>query len=111
VRPRGGEARGRSAHDLNLFLIASAAPAPFNDKVDLGGRSIQIDCLGKGTPTVIVEPELSASATNNPAWRAIALRVAPVTQICLYDRAGRGGSDRPPAGKRSSDDIATQRAP
>lgn len=85
--------------------IASAAPAPFNGKVDIGGRSIQIDCLGIGAPTVIVETELSASATNNPAWRAVALRVAPVTQICLYDRAGRGESDPAPAGKRSSDDI------
>ena len=85
--------------------IASAAPAPFNGKVDIGGCSIQIDCLGVGTPTVIVETELNASATNNPAWRAIAQRVAQLTQICLYDRAGRGESDPPPAGKRSSDDI------
>jgi hypothetical protein len=69
--------------------IASAAPVPFDGKVDIGGRSIRIGCLGKGTPSVIVETGLSASATNNAAWRTIALRVAPATQICLYDRAGR----------------------
>lgn len=85
--------------------IASAAPATFDGKVDIGGRSIRIACLGKGTPTVIVEPELSASATNNSAWRTIALRVAPIIRICLYDRAGRGGSDPAPAGARSSDDV------
>lgn len=87
--------------------IASAAPAAFDGKVDIGGRSIRIACLGKGTPTVIVETGLSASATNNTAWRMIALRVAPTTQICLYDRAGRGGSDPPPAGPRSSNDIVS----
>ena len=93
---------------LSAMLLAStmaAASPPFDGKVDIGGRSIRIACMGSGAPTVVVETGLGASATNNASWRAIAQRVAPSTQICLYDRAGRGDSDAPPAGPRSSDDI------
>lgn len=87
--------------------VASDAPAPFDGKVDIGGRSLRIACQGTGMPTVIVETGMSASATNNPSWLAIARRVAPTTKICLYDRAGRGGSDAAPAGLRSSDDVVS----
>ncbi len=92
---------------LTVAGVAHAAQASFDGMVDIGGRSLRIACQGTGTPTVIVETGMSASATNNPSWQAIARRIAPTTQVCLYDRAGRGGSDPAPAGLRSSDDVVS----
>jgi len=58
--------------------------------VDVGGRRLHIECAGTGDPTVVLESGLSE---GSPYWGRIAPVVSSSTRVCVYDRAGRGGSD------------------
>jgi pimeloyl-ACP methyl ester carboxylesterase len=58
--------------------------------VDVGGRSLYLECTGSGSPAVILEAGLGNSAT---AWERIAPTVAQSTAVCAYDRAGHNRSD------------------
>jgi pimeloyl-ACP methyl ester carboxylesterase len=68
-------------------------------KFDIGGRSIRLMCQGTSGPTVIVDAGLGTAPVEDRAWQGIAAKIAPLASICLYDRAGLGGSD--PAFKTS----------
>jgi pimeloyl-ACP methyl ester carboxylesterase len=70
--------------------------------VDIGGRSLNINCTGQGEPTVLLE-----SGTNNPgyAWVLVQPMVSQFTRVCWYDRAGDGWSDSGPF-PRTSEAIA-----
>ena len=55
-----------------------------------GGRRINLNCMGKGSPTVI----LSAGAGSwSSTWSAVQPAVAARTRVCSWDRAGFGYSD------------------
>lgn len=58
--------------------------------IDVGGRSLHLECTGTGSPTVLLQPGGGAMSAQM-AW--IAPRVAASTRVCVYDRPGRGGSD------------------
>jgi pimeloyl-ACP methyl ester carboxylesterase len=58
--------------------------------VDVGGRKLHIECTGTGEPTVVFE---SGLGEGSPYWGRIAPAVSATTRVCVYDRAGRGGSD------------------
>jgi pimeloyl-ACP methyl ester carboxylesterase len=58
--------------------------------VDMGGRSLYLECAGSGSPAVILQAGLGNSAT---AWERILPTVAQSTTVCAYDRAGLGRSD------------------
>jgi pimeloyl-ACP methyl ester carboxylesterase len=70
--------------------------------VDIGGRTLNIFCLGTGGPPVIFE-----SGGDGPGleWEPIQTGVAKFTQACWYDRAGIGWSDPGPY-PRTSEAIA-----
>jgi pimeloyl-ACP methyl ester carboxylesterase len=59
--------------------------------IDIGGRSLNIFCSGKGSPTVIME---SGHALPGYEWAAVQPEIAKLTKACWYDRAGFGWSDR-----------------
>jgi pimeloyl-ACP methyl ester carboxylesterase len=61
---------------------------------DVGGHRLHLHCVGSGTPTVILESGLGETEAY---WGWIAPAVARDTQVCMYDRAGRGWSDPAPA--------------
>jgi pimeloyl-ACP methyl ester carboxylesterase len=69
-------------------------------KVDVGGYKLYIDCIGSGSPTVILEPgTATAGATGTLAgWEALRTSIGAETRVCAYDRAGLGASDKRPAG-------------
>ena len=72
---------------------AASAPEPEvpGQLVDVGGHRLHLQCTGSGSPTVVLEPGAGLmSATTG--W--IAPAVAGQTRVCVYDRAGRGGSER-----------------
>ncbi|MDR6938213.1 alpha/beta hydrolase [Luteibacter sp. 3190] len=75
-------------------------------RFDIGGRSIKLKCEGSGTPVVVVDAGLGTAPAEDPGWLGIAAKVAPVTRVCLYDRAGVGGSDPAKTRPRSSKDAA-----
>lgn len=85
---------------------ANAAARGIEDRFDIGGRSIRITCQGAGYPTVVVDAGLGTAPAEDEGWQRIAGIVATTTRICLYDRAGLGGSDPAPDGPRTSMDVA-----
>jgi pimeloyl-ACP methyl ester carboxylesterase len=61
--------------------------------VDVDGHSLHINCVGEGSPTVILE---SGSGANSTAWANIQPEVSDTTRVCAYDRAGSGWSEPGP---------------
>ena len=62
--------------------------------VDIGGgRRLNLDCHGTGSPTVILESGLGVPAVY---WAEVVKGVEPLTRVCAYDRAGYGYSDSGP---------------
>lgn len=66
---------------------------PPGELVDVGGYSLHINCVGEGSPTVILE---AGSGANSVDWANIQPEVANTTRVCAYDRAGTGWSEPGP---------------
>jgi pimeloyl-ACP methyl ester carboxylesterase len=70
-----------------------AYPPP-GQMVDVGGYRLHINCVGTGSPTVVIEAGLgdwSATWSN-----AVQPEAARTTRVCVYDRAGYGWSEPGP---------------
>jgi pimeloyl-ACP methyl ester carboxylesterase len=61
--------------------------------VDVGGYRLHIDCQGTGSPTVVMEAGLGDPSL---VWALVQPQIAPLTRVCIYDRAGLGWSDSSP---------------
>ena len=105
-----------TTHPLLTILAALALATPpaaaratndIDGRFDVGGRSIHLKCEGNGTPVVVVDAGLGTPPAEDPGWLGIAGKIAPVTRVCLYDRAGLGSSDPAKARPRTSKDAAT----
>lgn len=70
--------------------------------VDVGGYKMHIDCIGQGSPTVILDSGLGDSYIS---WHKVQPQIAQFVRVCSYDRAGLGYSDSGPH-PRTSKDIA-----
>lgn len=73
--------------------VAAAYPAP-GRLVDIGGRRMQIECRGSGSPTVVFETGLDYFGAL--AWSKILAPTAQFTRACAYSRAGIVWSDDKP---------------
>ncbi|MGX2040071.1 alpha/beta fold hydrolase [Methylocaldum sp. MU1018] len=82
-----------------VFTLSVAADEPPGRLVDVGGYRLHIRCMGRGTPPVILDHGLGGSSAD---WAKVQSRLATVTQVCVYDRAGYGFSDRGPSPRTSS---------
>lgn len=61
--------------------------------VDMGnGRRLNLFCSGAGSPTVLFE---AGGGEDSMSFRRVQQRLAAVTRVCSYDRAGFGFSDAP----------------
>jgi pimeloyl-ACP methyl ester carboxylesterase len=60
------------------------------ERVDLGGRSLYLDCRGAGSPTIVLEAGMGDGVAG---WTPVHDGMAATTRTCAYDRAGRGSSD------------------
>lgn len=69
--------------------------------VDIGGRSLLLDCQGEGSLTVVLE----AGSFPSAEWSAVLAEAARFTRVCRYDRANTGGSDPAPL-PRTGQDVA-----
>jgi pimeloyl-ACP methyl ester carboxylesterase len=69
-----------------------AYPPP-GQLVDVGGHRLHINCVGEGSPTVILESALGAMSAH---WVRVQQQVAKTTRVCAYDRAGLGWSEPGP---------------
>ncbi len=89
-------------------LLAEAADAkaypPPGQMVDVGGYRLHINCIGSGSPTVVIE---SGWGDSSAAWGWVLPGVARTTRVCTYDRAGMGWSEASPQ-PRSAREYANE---
>jgi pimeloyl-ACP methyl ester carboxylesterase len=77
-----------------LLGPSTSPPAMAGELVMLSdGRRMHIACAGEGAPAVVLD--YGAGGTMKKDWGEIASAISAKahTQVCLYDRAGRGLSD------------------
>jgi pimeloyl-ACP methyl ester carboxylesterase len=67
-------------------------PAP-GQLVDIGGYRLHIQCVGTGSPTVVLDAGLGGSSLD---WSLVQPELGRSTRVCAYDRAGMGWSERSP---------------
>src|SRR5918911_79650 len=67
---------------------------PPGQLVDVGGYRLHINCLGMGSPTVIL---LHGNGGTSLDWYGVQPVIATTTRVCAYDRAGMGWSESGPA--------------
>jgi len=73
-----------------LARFSLAAPyVPQGRLVDIGGRSVYLDCRGTGSPTVVLESGMGGGAGS---WGMVLDAMASTTRTCAYDRPGLGSS-------------------
>ena len=78
---------------FNAWLARHGLPPPYfpqGERVDIGDRSLYLDCRGSGSPTVVLE---AGSGSDSATWSAVHDAIAGTARTCAYDRAGRGRSD------------------
>jgi alpha/beta hydrolase fold len=96
---------------------------PIGRSIDLGGRTLTIDCSGQGGPAVILaagapwafyrDPKsMWESGTPRPgySWIRIQRALAQQTTTCWFDRAGSGWSDLGPYPRDSASHARDLRA-
>jgi pimeloyl-ACP methyl ester carboxylesterase len=68
-------------------------PSPPGKLVDLGGYRLHIWCMGKGSPTIVLEAGAGGFSLD---WGLVQPEVARFARVCSYDRAGAAWSDPGP---------------
>lgn len=76
-----------------------AHPMP-GDLIDVGGYKMHLDCMGQGSPTVILDAGLGDNYTS---WRKVQPQISQITRVCSYDRAGAGYSQPSPRSRTARD--------
>ena len=100
-----GTLRTDSGVAVGSPTVASQPPEPLatpeTRTVDIGGRSLRIDCQGSGSPTVVLEAGLTG---DHRTWERVAPALAKRVRVCAYDRANVGWSDAAPT-PRTAEDV------
>ncbi len=84
--------------------LAERAYPPPGEMVDAGGHSLHINCVGQGSPTVILD---AGSGLFSAQWVRVQRQVSSATRVCAYDRAGMGWSEMGP-GPRDAKQITSE---
>lgn len=90
---------GVAAQDLPISVAAETLrqyTVP-HQRVDIGGRKLNLFCMGSGEQTVLFD---SGGSDWSVIWALVQPEVAKRSRACSYDRAGLGYSD-PATGPRS----------
>jgi pimeloyl-ACP methyl ester carboxylesterase len=83
-------------HSASQTPVGTKDSGDFSGLIDIGGRSLYLECRGSGSPTVVLE---AGAGNNGQIWDAIALPegstetavfpgVATYSRVCAYDRPG-----------------------
>src|SRR4028119_2300916 len=73
--------------------LAERAYPPPGEMVDVGGYSLHINCVGQGSPTVVLD---AGSGGFSAQWVRVQREVSVNTRVCAHDRAGMGWSEMGP---------------
>ncbi len=71
---------------------AQAYPPP-GRLIDVGGYRLHLQCVGTGSPAVVLDAGLGGTSLD---WNLVQAEMGQTTQVCAYDRAGMGWSDPGP---------------
>lgn len=83
----------RTVHAQDITDFVDPPPMP-GQLIDIGGYRLHLHCVGKGSPTVVLEPGFARFSFN---MQALQEALAVETRVCTYDHAGFGWSDPAPA--------------
>jgi pimeloyl-ACP methyl ester carboxylesterase len=72
---------------------------PQGELINIGGFRLHLNCIGQGTPTVVMD---AGGGAPSIAWGLVPSEIAQFTRVCTYDRAGFGWSDPNPRVPRTS---------
>jgi len=73
---------------LSAAQTISVPPSP-GRMVNIDGRKLHLNCIGQGSPTVVLEAGLGDSSL---AWSLVQPKLATATRVCSYDRSGTAWS-------------------
>lgn len=93
-------------YGFHTLAIAEGLPPLPGDRYDIGGYSLHINCLGEGSPTIIIDVGLGDDSSD---WQDLLQKSAQITRSCVYDRPGYGWSDygpRPRTSRRIAYELA-----
>ena len=105
-------AANRIAQAVALFAVATLSACggtaslgsdAIQTTFDIGGRSLYLECAGRGSPTVVMDAGLG---NTHDTWGSVAPAVQKLTQTCTYDRANLGDSDSVPEARTSAEVVA-----
>jgi pimeloyl-ACP methyl ester carboxylesterase len=82
-----------SIYQIIATQIDQRTYSPPGEMVDVGTHSLHINCIGQGSPTVILE---AANFGMSAHWVRVQQQLAKTTRVCSYDRAGMGWSEGGP---------------
>ncbi len=82
---------------------ARAYPPP-GQMVDVGGYRLHIQCVGTGSPTVVLDAGLGGTSLD---WSLVQTEMGQTTRVCAYDRAGMGWSENGPQ-PRTPEQVARE---
>src|SRR4051812_37119691 len=97
---------GASYEALAAAGDAHRYPPP-GQLVDVGGYRLHIQCVGAGSPTVVLDAGLGGSSLD---WSLVQAELGRTTRVCAYDRAGMGWSDpgpQPRTPRQIADELHT----
>jgi pimeloyl-ACP methyl ester carboxylesterase len=89
---------------VGVIVLAVALfwdPSAIRGSFDVGGRSLYLECVGKGSPTIVME---AGSGGDHTTWSEVVDGVRGSHRTCSYDRANTGESG-PVTGIRTSTDV------
>jgi pimeloyl-ACP methyl ester carboxylesterase len=73
-----------------VMAATSSNPAPASGRTYVAnGHRLYLDCVGSGSPTVVL---FSGLGEWTPNWAWVQANVAASTRVCSFDRAGEGWS-------------------
>src|ERR1035438_10538945 len=96
-------AGGSSFNAIALWVSRLANP-PQGAFESVDGRKMHINCMGQGSPTIVLDSGYLGDAT---AWETVQPELSKTTRVCSFDRAGSGWSE-PQPGPRDADHIVSQ---
>lgn len=85
--------------------VVRSSPSPSataGQMVDIGGRSLYVECQGSGSPTVVLEAGLNG---DHRTWEAVRPELSDSVKVCAYDRANISPSDSAPGPRTAADAV------
>jgi len=77
-------------------------PGSIRGSFDVGDRSLYLECVGDGAPTIVME---AGNGGDHTAWEDVVPSVRDTNQTCTYDRANLGASDSAPTPRTSAEVV------